>query len=417
MLPRILNAPWPEAGDLPEAVRAQAAIRIRQYWTVQMGLLIVGLAVLWLTAVNQRTAYGEVYVLPVVLHLCVLVLSLRPRLTIIWLLSMTAVHALQGMLIDGLGGLSAIATILPYTFASMLLAGRVRMAVQIVCVLAFWFNLIYEILPLGPQLEPRRLIFVSYNILIATLTFQTLRFLNRLTIELTTAHVAQEVTARSQQFLARVSHELRTPLNSVLGFAKLVRREQLSPTHALYLQQIVEEGDQLNLLVSDLLDSAHLATGKLRLEPAPCDVNAICAAVADEVRAALRPGVALQTAWAGDVPLIHADPLRLRQIVRNLVGNAAKYTAHGHVALRTTVQDDAVLIAVSDTGAGIPEDQQALIFVPFYKRDNRSAGVGLGLDIARQLARLHGGEITLRSTPGAGSTFTVQLPLRAPHRD
>jgi signal transduction histidine kinase len=113
-----------------------------------------------------------------------------------------------------------------------------------------------------------------------------------------------------------------------------------------------------------------------------------------------------------DVPLIKGDGLRLRQIVRNLVGNAAKYANQGEIAVRTTIgqHGSSILIAVSDTGPGIPADQQALVFVPFVKLDGRSAGIGLGLDIAQQLARLHGGEIRLESTPGQGSTFTLELP-------
>src|SRR6185295_6811062 len=113
--------------------------------------------------------------------------------------------------------------------------------------------------PLGMQLNPPPNMKVAYSILMAAATFQGLRFLNRLAIELNTQHVAQEVTERSQQFLARVSHELRTPLNSVLGFAKMLRRAELPQPQANYLGQIVEEGEQLNRLVSDLLDSAQLS--------------------------------------------------------------------------------------------------------------------------------------------------------------
>src|SRR6185369_7102198 len=102
--------------------------------------------------------------------------------------------------------------------------------------------------------------------------------------DLNTTYVGQEVTQRSQQFLARVSHELRTPLNSVLGFAKLLRRTELPEPQSRYLFQIVEEGEQLNHLVSDLLDSAQLSAGKLILAVAPCDVNTICSAVAEEIK-------------------------------------------------------------------------------------------------------------------------------------
>jgi signal transduction histidine kinase len=275
---------------------------------------------------------------------------------------------------------------------------------------------LYELAPLGPQLQPPRFLSVSYSILMAAATFQGLRFLNRLAIELNTTYVSEEVTQqvteRSQQFLARVSHELRTPLNSVLGFAKMLRRADLPETQAAYLTQIVEEGEQLNRLVSDLLDSAQLSAGALILKKEPCDVNQLCSAVAEEVQPMLRPGVALNVALSPDLPPMEADGLRLRQVIRNLVGNAAKYTPRGQITLTTARHGAWIQVAVSDTGPGIPEEQRALVFVPFVKLDGRSAGVGLGLDIARQLARLHGGDIRLESVVGQGSTFMLEIPAQ-----
>jgi signal transduction histidine kinase len=414
MLQRLFNSPWPDEGDLPEGVKRQAAIRIRRYWAAQISLMLVGNVILWLTAESSVAPYSSAYAVPVVLNLMLLVLGLIPSAGALWLAAMVGAFAFQAMLINGLGGVTSISYMLPYTFAAMILAPRGRVALQALSVVGFWFTLVYEIVPFGPQLEARRLITVSYNILIATLTFQTLRYLNRLALELNSAYVAQEVTGRSQQFLARVSHELRTPLNSVLGFAKMLRRADLPDPQAEYLKMIVSEGEQLNQLVSDLLDSAHLATGKLRLALGPCQVNPICDAVANEIRALLRPGVALHVALSPDLPAIHADELRVRQIVRNLATNAAKYTLQGHIALSTAAHDGHVHIGVRDTGPGIPDDQHELVFVPFVKRDNRSAGVGLGLDIARQLARLHGGDIHLESTVGRGSTFTIFLPISPP---
>ncbi|MCC7205969.1 MAG: HAMP domain-containing histidine kinase [Anaerolineae bacterium] len=416
----LLNAPWPETGadgDIPERVQAQAAQRIRRYWLVQMLLLTGGMVVLWLYAEHQELIYHRAYLVPVILNALICMLGLIRFATSIWLITTVGALAFQGMLVDGLGGVTAVSFMLPYTFAAMMLPGRRRLAIQALCVIAFWFSLFYEILPGLPQLAPPRLIFVSYNILVATLTFQVLRFLNRLAVELNTAHVAEEVTQRSQQFLARVSHELRTPLNSVLGFAKMMRRGDLPEPHASYLEQIVEEGEQLNRLVSDLLDSAHLATGKLKLTLARCDVNAVCRSAADEVRALLQPGVALRLDLAPDLPPIDADELRLSQIVRNLAVNAAKYTVQGEVGVSTAHRGGAILIAVRDTGPGIPPEAHEFVFVPFVKRDNRSAGVGLGLDIARQLARLHGGDIRLESEGRLGSLFTVELPITSAARE
>ncbi len=414
---QLLNGPWPDEGDLPNLVRQQARGRIRRYWRGRIWLqIILGEAVLWIAAEAQHIDHARSYSLPLLLVSFAYLLGVIPNIDLIWMIGLVVVFAIQGMLIKGLGGVTAVSFMLPYTFSTMMLSGRRRVLVQAVCVVGFWFSLLYDLSPITRQLEPPRYLIISYGILMAAATFQGLRFLNRLAIELNTVHVAQEVTERSQQFLARVSHELRTPLNSVLGFAKMLRRADLPPTQAGYLTQIVEEGEQLNRLVSDLLDSAQLSAGKLILKTDTCDVNAICSAVADEIRSILRPTVALKVALSPDLPAIQADGLRLRQVIRNLVGNAAKYTPHGEIAIRTTMQaaqhGASILVAVSDTGPGIPADQQALVFVPFVKLDGRSAGVGLGLDIARQLAILHGGDIHLESAVGQGSTFTLELPVQ-----
>jgi signal transduction histidine kinase len=159
-----------------------------------------------------------------------------------------------------------------------------------------------------------------------------------------------------------------------------------------------------------LLDSAHLSTGKLTLKLAPCDINAICESVADEHRPNVPPAITLTTALAPDLPSIQGDDMRLRQALGNLVANAIKHTQQGSITITSRQRGDTILIDVTDTGSGIPEDQQNLIFVPFIQLDSNSAGVGLGLDIALQLVRLHGGEIYLDSTPGQGSNFTIELP-------
>ena len=417
MLPKLLNGPWPDKGDLPETVRIQALNRVYAYWRDRMWTFVLGEVILFIVGQSKDPHHPRAYLVPVILIGLTYVLGLVPRIRFFWLVSMVPLFAMQGMLIRGLGGVTALSYMLPYSLASMTFSGRKRVIIQAVCVVAFWFSLLYEFAPVWRQLDPQPYFLVSYNILIATVTFQGLRFLNQLTIELNTAYVGQEVTERSQQFLARVSHELRTPLNSVLGFAKMLRRNELPEPQASYLAQIVEEGEQLNHLVSDLLDSAQLSAGKLMLTLGDCDVNAICMAVAEEIRSLLKPGVTLETTLVADLPIIQADPLRLRQIVRNLAGNAAKYTEHGTICIETQHSASHLTVEVTDTGPGIPEDQQSLVFVPFLKLDGRSAGVGLGLDIALQLARLHGGDIKLHSTVGIGSTFTLELPVQAVHTE
>jgi signal transduction histidine kinase len=416
---KLFETPWPDQFDLPTAVRHKATRRIRSYWRWLIVPVILGEVVLWSVAAPQGISIPNAYGIPPLILSLAFAIGLIPRIDVLWLIMLAGLLAAHGMLIKGLGGITSATFMLPYTFAAMMLAGRTRILVQACCVIGFWYSLFYEILPQTPGLNPPRYFLVSYNLLMATVTFQGLRFLNRLVIELNTEHVteevAKEVTQRSQQFLARVSHELRTPLNSVLGFAKMLRRgKNFTEAQTDYLKQIVDEGEQLNTLVSDLLDSAHLATGKLTLDLSPCDVNTICASVAGEFRTLIRPPVTLRTELAVALPAVTADPLRVGQIVRNLLGNALKYTPSGEIVLRTAQRANRIEIAISDTGPGIPEEQQSLVFVPFVKLDNRSAGVGLGLDIAQQLAKLHGGEIRLESAPGRGSTFTLELPVIRP---
>ncbi|MEP7284710.1 MAG: HAMP domain-containing sensor histidine kinase [Chloroflexota bacterium] len=413
MWQKLLNAPWPDQSDLPLLFRQQAAIRIHNYWRGRMWALVLGEVILWIAGQFKDPHHARAYALPVLLIGLAYILGWFPRIALFWLISMAALFVMQGMLIKGLGGVTAVSLMLPYTFASMMFAGRKRVTIQACCVVGFWFSLLYDFSPVWGQVDPLRYFLVSYSILIATTTFQGLRFLNQLAIELNTTYVGREVTQRSQQFLARVSHELRTPLNSVLGFAKMLRRTELPQPQAGYLTQIVEEGEQLNHLVSDLLDSAQLSAGKLILVPGEGDVNAICQAVAEEITSLLKPAVTLHLTLTPDLPIIRADTLRLRQIVRNLVGNAAKYTMHGEIRITTMQRSGQIKIAVSDTGPGIPDDQKSLVFVPFLKLDGRSAGIGLGLDIALQLTRLHGGDIEIESMVGIGSTFTVSIPIQA----
>ncbi|NDJ63076.1 MAG: HAMP domain-containing histidine kinase [Chloroflexi bacterium] len=414
MWQRLCGGPWPDTDNLlPEAAQRQAAEEIRRYWRLWGWQLVLGEIVLWAATVAQGVPQTPIYGLLALLIAAAYGLGLLPRLTPLWLAGSVIPFLIQGMAISGLGPVTALSFLMQYTFAGMLLTGRRRVFVQAICMGAFWISLIYEVSGF-PELSPPGYIAVGYNILLAVFTFQTMRFLYHLAVDLNTTYVEARVRQQSQQFLARVSHELRTPLNSVLGFAKLLHRAEsaaLSATHQAYLQQIIDESEHLNRLVSDLLDSAHLSTGKLTLQRERCDINAICEAVAAEHRPALASGVELHLQLAPDLPHLLADRLRLRQALGNLVSNAVKYTTQGTVTLSTACQGQQIVIEVSDTGIGIAEAEQKLIFVPFVQLDSRRVGVGLGLDIARQLIRLHGGDIHLQSTLGQGSTFTIELPL------
>jgi signal transduction histidine kinase len=414
----LFSAPWVErAALLPGDVQQQAAARINAYWRARGWQLALGEVVLWMAAVSQQLPFAPIYG---ALAMCIALIYLFGffvEWALVWLISIVALLLIQGLIISGLGAVTALALLIPYTLAALLFSGRRKTVIQVGCIAAFWISLLYEVLPVLRQLHPPGYLLVSYNILLAAFVFQTMQFLNHLAVEINSAYVAAQVRAQSQQFLARVSHELRTPLNSVIGFAKLLRRGELNATQHDYLQQIIDESAQLNRLVSDLLDSAHLHTGKLTLNRAPCDINLICRAVADEQRALLPADVVFKLELSDTLPMIDADAVRVRQIVANLVGNAVKYTARGEIALSSAVRDQHMIIAVKDTGIGIDPEQHALIFVPFVQLDNRRTGVGLGLDIALQLARLHGGDIRVESDVGTGSTFTLELPLAPKQAD
>jgi signal transduction histidine kinase len=141
-------------------------------------------------------------------------------------------------------------------------------------------------------------------------------------------------------------------------------------------------------------------------------VNAVCQSVADEQRPTVGQAIILSVDLASDLPLVQADKQRLRQAVSNLMANAVKYTNQGTITLRTRQRATMIVIEVQDTGMGIPESQQTLVFIPFVQLDGRRDGVGLGLDIAAQIVRLHGGIIRLQSSPQQGSIFTIELPLK-----
>jgi signal transduction histidine kinase/CheY-like chemotaxis protein/HPt (histidine-containing phosphotransfer) domain-containing protein len=233
--------------------------------------------------------------------------------------------------------------------------------------------------------------------------------------------LAEAAQAKSN-FLDRMSHELRTPMNGVVGMTELLARSALSPTQARLTQTIRSSAQVLLQIVNDLLDLSKVQAGKVVLEQLPIDLVPLLeectsvfmgAAESKDIELIVCPP-------AFDCGLLLGDPLRIRQILMNLVGNAIKFTTHGQIVVRADVQrDDAgsamVQFSVSDTGIGMDAATIAKIFEPFTQGDEstsrRYGGSGLGLAICRELAALLGGSITVDSRPAAGSLFQVRLPM------
>ena len=241
------------------------------------------------------------------------------------------------------------------------------------------------------------------------------------------AEACQQNLAKSQ-FLANMSHELRTPLNAILGYAMILHEdasEENNVSVVADLDRIQQAGRNLLALINDVLDLAKIETGRTSIDKAAFDVAALVRSVADSRGAGeAKNGVRFDLAIDDNVGIMVGDVDKLRQCLSNLLSNAFKFTRDGHVSLGVSSHDVAgtswVDFAVRDTGIGIkPEDIES-IFDPFHQADGRAArrygGSGLGLALARRLARLMGGDCTVESVPNAGSTFRLTLPLSGPAR-
>jgi PAS domain S-box-containing protein len=241
---------------------------------------------------------------------------------------------------------------------------------------------------------------------------------------------AREQEARAQaemanrmkdEFLAVVSHELRSPLNAMLGWARVLRSESVDQnTHDHAVQVIEQSAEMQSRLIEDLLDSARIASGKLRIESRPVNLIPAIQSAVDMVHpTAENKGVEIQTNLNPKAGVITGDAERLQQIIWNLLSNAVKFTPRGgRVDVKLTRQDPWVTIIVKDTGRGIREVDLPYIFDRFRQADSsttrRAGGLGLGLSLVKNLVELHGGMIRAESEgDGHGATFVVNLPLRA----
>jgi PAS domain S-box-containing protein len=234
-----------------------------------------------------------------------------------------------------------------------------------------------------------------------------------------TKEAAEAATQAKSEFLANMSHELRTPMNAIIGFTRLVMRrsKDILPTREHEnLGKILISAEHLLALINDILDLSKIEAGRMEVHPVTIQLEALVDTCLRTVEPMLKSDrLRLAKALAADLPPLVTDQDKLKQILMNLLSNAVKFTAGGSVTVSARHQDGAVALAVADTGIGIPADKLELIFEEFRQVDSsvvrNYGGTGLGLSISRRLARLLGGDLTVQSTVGVGSTFTVTLPL------
>ncbi|HLF28773.1 MAG TPA: GAF domain-containing protein [Anaerolineae bacterium] len=232
----------------------------------------------------------------------------------------------------------------------------------------------------------------------------------------------REVDRLKTQFLANMSHELRTPLNSIIGFSRVILRGIDGPLTELQqadLTAIHNSGQHLLGLINDILDLSKIEAGKMELSKEDVDLADIIKGVMSTAIALVKDkSVELRQEVPADLPPVKADSRRIRQVVLNLVSNAAKFTDKGYILARVTGNAREVRIAVSDTGMGIPPDKLDHIFEEFTQVDasttRKVGGTGLGLAISRHFVEMHGGRMWVESEMNAGSVFSFTLPVEQP---
>ncbi len=233
---------------------------------------------------------------------------------------------------------------------------------------------------------------------------------------------AEQAAAARSAFLANMSHEIRTPINGVLGMAELLLDSELADSDRRSVEMIVSSGEALLGVINDILDFSKIEAQQMDIEVVEFDLPAVVEATARMLMPqANAKGIELVSDIADAVPqYVRGDPMRLRQVLTNLLGNAVKFTTQGEVVARISAAprgDGWLRVSVRDTGVGIPQDKLESIFEPFRQMDStttrRYGGTGLGLSISRRLVLLMGGTLSVNSSEGQGSEFWFDLPFPA----
>ncbi len=278
-----------------------------------------------------------------------------------------------------------------------------------------WLDVLYAAVPVEADGHDETLACLTD----ITLQKQTERELER------NIQIAEAANEAKSAFLAHMSHELRTPLNAVLGYAQILGQSGLNPEQQRGVQIIHRSGEHLLTLINDVLDLSRIEVGKLDIQLSDFDLAELLRHVVDITRIKARQkSLMLSVKLASDLPrYIRGDSRRLRQILLNILNNGIKFTERGgiHLAVVPAEHGNDIHFVIQDTGVGIPSDRLDEIFRPFQQAHEHNAqlsqqGAGLGLSITKHLTELMGGSIHVKSQPGAGSTFTVVLPLAASDR-
>ena len=236
----------------------------------------------------------------------------------------------------------------------------------------------------------------------------------------TLAHEASAANRAKSDFLANMSHELRTPMNAIMGFSQVLSEENIKQEHQSYINMIASNSQNLLTLINDILDYSKIESGKMKVEICDCQIGDMVTEIESMLRpSAMQKKIRFEVLQCDPIPaVIKTDSLRLRQCLLNLISNAIKFTETGSVYVNITLQhrrgEVYVRFDVEDTGIGVSEEKLPVIFESFTQADSATTrkygGSGLGLSITRQLVKLLGGKISVVSTEGWGSVFTIEIP-------